>query len=87
MTQDGRPCSVYLALDLFSRFDLRAHLVAYRVPQSNYVLKLCEICMIGLFPNYAFVEKIRREGGGVGTVQKGRRESVKSQGDVIKSVL
>ena len=26
-------------------------------------------------------------GGGVGTVQKGRRESVKSQGNVIKSVL
>ena len=86
MTQDGRPCSVYLALDLFSRFDLRAHLVAYRVPQSNYVLKLCEICMIGLFPNYGFVEKIRR-GGGVGTVQNGRRESVKSQSGVIKSVL
>ena len=38
--------------------------MAYRVPQSNYVLKLCEICMIGLFPNYAFVEKIRRGGGG-----------------------
>ena len=27
------------------------------------------------------------EGGGVGTVQNGRRESVKSQGGVIKSVL
>ena len=59
--------------------------MAYRVPQSNYVLNLCEICMIGLFPNYGFVEKIRR--GGVGTVQNGRRESVKSQGGVIKSVL
>ena len=44
--------------------------------------------MIGLFPNYAFVEKIRMGGGGgVGTVQKGRRETVNSQGYLIKSVL
>lgn len=33
--------------------------MAYRVRQSNSLLKLSEICMIGLFSVYIFVEKIK----------------------------
>lgn len=35
--------------------------MAYRVRQSNSLLKLCEICMIGLFSIYVFVEVIKRK--------------------------
>lgn len=35
--------------------------MAYRVRQSNSLLKLCEIFMIGLFSIYVFVEVIKRK--------------------------